>query len=117
MFKSRWWIVVGSFMALLVGSGAINLFAFGVFVIPITQDLGISRGAFSSALLASGIANAVAAPILGWLLDRYGVRKVMIPGVLLSVLATASYSLMTPSLPWIVTIWAFAGIVGISQTP
>jgi MFS family permease len=117
MFKSRWWIVVGSFMALLVGSGAINLFAFGVFVIPITQDLGISRGAFSSALLASGVANAFAAPVLGWLLDRYGVRKVMIPGVLLSVLATASYALMTPSLPWIVTIWAFAGIVGISQTP
>jgi MFS family permease len=117
VFKSRWWIVVGSFMALLVGSGAINLFAFGVFVIPITQDLGISRGAFSTALFASGVANAVAAPVLGWLLDRYGVRKVMIPGVLLSVLATASYALMTPSLPWIVTIWAFAGIVGISQTP
>lgn len=115
--RNGWWVVAGSFSALLVGSGAINIFAFGVFVIPVTHDLGISRGAFSTAIFANGITQAVCSPIIGWMIDRYGVRRVVLPGILLTVLATAMYGLMTASVAVIVLLWVFSGIVGMVQTP
>jgi len=45
IFANRWWVVVASACGLLVGAGAINIFAFGVFLKPVTADLGIARGA------------------------------------------------------------------------
>ena len=41
-FGSRWWIVAASFSALLVGSGVVNIFASGMFLVPITTQLGIT---------------------------------------------------------------------------
>src|SRR6516162_4479207 len=53
IFASRWWIVFACACGLLVGAGAILIFTFGVFLKPVTEDLGISRGDLSGALGAS----------------------------------------------------------------
>ena len=42
-FGNRWWVVFASVCGLLVGSGSINIFAFGVFLKPVTEELGIGR--------------------------------------------------------------------------
>jgi MFS family permease len=115
--KNGWWVVAASFSALVVGSTAINVFAFGVFVIPVTQGLGISRGTFSGAMVVHGLAGALCAPLLGWLVDSYGVRRVLLPGVALAALATALYGLMTASTPVILALFLFSGMVGIVQSP
>lgn len=117
VFQNRWWVVFASASGLLVGAGAINVFAFGVFLKPITADLGLGRGEFSSAIAVGSLLNAIACPILGWMIDRWGVRRVMIPGILLCTLATASYGLMQPSLPLIYLMFAVAGFVFGCQTP
>jgi len=49
LFRNRWWVVFATICGLLVGAGPINVFTFGVFLKPITEDLGLSRGAFSAA--------------------------------------------------------------------
>ncbi|MGZ3411177.1 MAG: hypothetical protein ACXWKA_12625, partial [Xanthobacteraceae bacterium] len=72
VFQNRWWVVFASICGLVVGAGAINIFAFGVFLKPITEDLGVSRGLLSSALFVNGVLNALACPVVGWLIDRYG---------------------------------------------
>ena len=46
LFHNRWWIVFATICGLAVGAGPINVFTFGVFLKPITEDLGLSRGAF-----------------------------------------------------------------------
>lgn len=118
MFRNRWWVVFASACGLLVGTGAINVFAFGVFLKPITADLGIGRGEFTSAMALNSAVNALSCPIVGWLVDRYGVRRVMIPGILLCALATASYGLILAS-PFLVTylIFALAGLAFGCQNP
>src|SRR5690242_6085130 len=50
--RNRWWIVVASLLGLMVGP-SIHVFVFGVFVKPITEDLGLGRGLLSSAFLVS----------------------------------------------------------------
>src|SRR5882762_4435450 len=113
MFRNRWWVVFASVLGLLVGAGSINVFAFGVFLKPVSEDLGLSRGVLSSALALNGILTAVSCPILGMMIDRFGVRTVMLPVIAVFALATAGYSLLQPEPLYIVfLIYGFAGLVG-----
>jgi len=118
LFHNRWWIVFATICGLAVGAGPINVFTFGVFLKPITEDLGLSRGAFSAALTFHAAIAAIVLPIIGWLVDRWGARRIMLPGLFLYALATASYALIQAS-PLLLTflIFAFTGLVGGVQSP
>jgi MFS family permease len=117
VFQNRWWVVLASASGLMVGGGAINVFAFGVFMKPVTESLGIDRGVFSTGIAISALLNALACPLVGWLIDRFGARRVMIPGILLCALATASYGLLQASPLVIMVTFAVAGFVFGVQTP
>jgi hypothetical protein len=60
IFRNRWWVVFATICGLIVGAGPINVFTFGVFLKPITEDLGLSRGAFSAALMFHAAVAAIA---------------------------------------------------------
>lgn len=118
IFANRWWIVAASACGLLVGSGTILIFTFGVFLKPVTEELGVSRGDLSSGLGIGSALVALACPAVGWAIDRLGTRTVMIPGILLFALAIASFGLMPGGqLPVIFAIFAVAGFIGGVQTP
>ena len=117
MFRNRWWIVAASLMAQLVGSGAINIFAFGVFLKPIANDLGLGRGDLSSALLLSTFMTAVGCLAYGALIDRVGIRTVLLPAIALYALSVAALSLLQPSLAIVYTLFGLSGFFGTGQTP
>jgi MFS family permease len=118
LFGNRWWVVFATICGLLVGAGPVNVFTFGVFLKPITEDLGLSRGAFSAALTFHAAIAAIVLPVVGWLVDRWGARRIMLPGLFLYALATASYGLIQAS-PLVFTflIFALTGLVGGVQSP
>ena len=118
LFANRWWVVFATICGLLVGAGPVNVFTFGVFLKPITEDLGLSRGAFSAALIFHAAIAAIALPVVGWLVDRWGARRIILPGLFLYALATASYGLIQAS-PLLLTfvIFALTGLVGGVQSP
>ena len=107
IWGNRWWVVVATVMGLIVGAGPINVFAFGVFLKPITAELGVGRGMFSSALTLHATIGALACPIFGWMIDRWGVRRCMIPGLVLYTLGIAAYALLQAS-PFVLTYLIFA---------
>jgi MFS family permease len=118
IFASRWWIVAACACGLLVGAGTILIFTFGVFLKPVTEDLGISRGDLSGGLGISAWFVALSCPIIGWLIDRFGTRRVMLPGILLFAFAVASFGLMQPKpLFLIYAIFCISGFIGGVQTP
>lgn len=51
--RNPWWIVVGSVLGLIVGSGPVMQFTFGVFVKPVSQALQAERGTLSAALMVA----------------------------------------------------------------
>lgn len=117
VLQNRWWVVFSSLIALIVGSGAIMVFATGVFIKPVGQALHFNRGVFSSAL---GLANVVAAfsiPLFGKLIDRYGMRVVMLFVIVLFALSTASLSLLTASVVLLMLLFAIQGWFSCVQTP
>ena len=80
--QSPWWIVVGSILGLMVGNGPVMQFTFGVFLKPISQDLGWDRGTISLALNAGLIVTGVATPFVGRLMDRYGIKLIALPAII-----------------------------------
>ena len=118
LYRNRWWVVFATVCGLLVGAGPINVFTFGVFLKPVTEDLGLSRGAFSAALTVHVTIAAIVLPVIGWLVDRWGARRIMLPGLLLYALATVSYGLLQAS-PLLLSflIFVLTGLVGGVQSP
>jgi MFS family permease len=118
IFANRWWVVVATVLGLIVGAGPINVFTFGVFLKPITADLGIGRGLLSSALTLHATVAALMCPVFGWMIDRWGVRRVMIPALVLYTFGIAAYTLIQAD-PFAITylIFAVTGLTGTVAGP
>ena len=117
MFKNRWWIVIASAVALIFSSGSIQLFSASLFIKPITADLGLGRGTLSTAFGIHFVLSAIATPVFGRLIDRYGVRPMMLPTITTFALATAALALLPASIPVLFAMFAVVGTVGVAQTP
>lgn len=66
-----------------------------LYVIPVSEDLNVSRGSFSLAMSLGSLTNCLSAPVTGMLLQKYGFRKLASGGLIvigLLSLLTASYS-------------------------
>jgi predicted MFS family arabinose efflux permease len=115
--ENRWWVVFGCFVALMVNNGVVSNFTFSVFLKPITEELGWGRATITSAMFLAGVVAAFVTPVVGKLMDVYGVQRVTLPGLILYALLFASFSLLQPSLLMLYAIAGTAAIAGHVQTP
>ena len=76
-----WNIVIASALTNGFG-GSVHWQGFTVFFIPISQSLGISTAQMAMPFAFSRVENGLVGPLTGWLLDKYGVRRLMIFGTL-----------------------------------
>ena len=77
----RWTIVGTLFATLFLIWGPVN--ASGVFFLPVVKHFGWSRTLLSALTSTAPLAAGISSPVLGWLLDRMGSRRVMIAGALM----------------------------------
>ncbi|HEX8056228.1 MAG TPA: MFS transporter [Novosphingobium sp.] len=71
-----WYIVAMSFVALLMTTGT-TMNAFGLYVLPASQEFGLSRASMNTGLILMNAGSAIAALVLGRLIDRYPARLIM----------------------------------------
>ena len=81
IFQNRWWVVVGSFLGLVVSAAPVATNTIGTFIKPISSDLGWTRSQVTLGLAISGFTMAIGSIILGRLMDRYGIRPVTLASV------------------------------------
>jgi len=110
-------IVLASALGLAFGSSSIGVASFGVFVKPLSEEFGWGRGDMSLALTLMSIAVIVLSPLAGTLLDRYGVRRVLLPSILLFGLAIAALSLLSASLLHYYAMYLLMALAGVCTTP
>jgi MFS family permease len=115
--KSRWWIVVASAAGLLVGNGPVMQFTIGTLLPPITREFGWTRGMVSSAMVVGLWMTGIATPLVGRLVDRFGIRAVALPAILVFSLATASVALVPASPAAFAVLYALMGLGAAGQTP
>jgi predicted MFS family arabinose efflux permease/PAS domain-containing protein len=116
--RNRWWIVVASVIGLAFSQGSINLYCFGLFLKPIGDDLGLSRSVLSLGVLCSSVVCALATPVVGRLIDRFGNRAVMLPGIACYGASIAALAALRASpQEMIYVLFGLAGLFGAIQTP
>ena len=100
-----WAVVLASFVASF-GEVPVNGPVIGVFIRPMQEELGWSRGTIALGFMIGSIVGALSSAIVGWLVDRYGARLVVvIAGVLITV---SLLGLSTIQEPW--QFWVLFGL-------
>jgi predicted MFS family arabinose efflux permease len=102
-----WSVVAGAFLASAFAIGATHS-SFGLFLVPATKELGISRADANTFLICMGLGSALLAPIAGRLVDRFPIPVIMSVGGVLFVLAMTGLAI-TDS-PWVMLLLAFGPI-------
>jgi MFS family permease len=116
-FTNPWWVVVGAVTGLFVCNGPVLTFTFGVFLKPIMADLGLQRGTASFAMAFGGVVSALVVPLLGWMMDRWSIRRVALSGLVIYALAMGLLGLSPASLAVFTLLFALAEGASSIQTP
>lgn len=77
-----WWIVAASFFMFLICGGAVY-YGFTAFFNPIAMEFGWSAASVSLAFSLRSVEAGLMAPLLGYLMDKFGARKIIILGIIL----------------------------------
>jgi MFS family permease len=83
-----WWIVLATNLICLLGYGT-WLYTFGVFFKPMASEFGWTRAMTAGAYSLRSIEGGIASPIVGWAVDKYGSRVVIMIGGVISRLGFA----------------------------
>jgi len=108
-----YWIVAIAFFCSFINSGC-GFYAFSLFVKPLQAEFGWSRGGIMVALSIFFLIGGVSAPAVGRLVDRFGAKKVITTGAVITGLGFIILS-MVHSLRYFYFCYVVAGI-GIAAT-
>jgi len=78
-----WWIVTAGALINAVGSGIVY-HGFTVFFLPLKRELALSSAAVSLVYGASRLEGGVEGPLVGYLITRFGPRKIIVFGAALA---------------------------------
>ncbi len=107
-----WKVVLAGFFGVMVSFAAIVPYTFGLFLKPLSLTFGWSRESISVAFSITALTIAACSPALGFLLDRYGPRRIILPCIIVFSSAFASLALLTNHKAHFYAIFLLAGIVG-----
>ena len=93
---------------------SMSVYAMGLFMEPLSAEFGWSRAQISLGLSVVALFAVPLSPFAGALIDRWGSRRLGIPGVLLTAVAFAAFSLATGSLKQWYALWVCYGLVAIA---
>ena len=94
------WIVVGASSTVVFARMAPAITTLTVLIFPMSQQLGWSRTLIAGSVSAGAIASLVLSPVVGWAIDRYGARPVL-------VVSVAGLGLAMVSLAWATAPFTF----------
>lgn len=117
LFSNPWWIVFGATMAMLVAQAPITLFTFGLFIKPLGVEFGWDRAQLSAASGVGAVFSGLATPVTGIMMDRWGVKRVLIPVILLFAASVGALALTQSSIAVFTVLMAATGLFGAGQGP
>lgn len=115
--RNPWLLVAGAALGLVVGNGPVMQFTFGVFLQPVAAEFQVGRGTISSALLVGVVATGLCTPVVGRLMDRFGIRTVALPLVVGFAASLVALGLFARSVTAFVVIFGIMGVFAAGQTP
>ena len=78
-----WWVVAAGTFLYFLGIGSV-FYGFSAFFNPMINEFGWSRAVTSGAYSLSRLEGGIEGPVVGWLIDKFGARKLVFIGVTLT---------------------------------
>ena len=111
-FRRHWPMVVAA--AIGFSFTSVITAATGLFIGPISKEFGWSRALTSSGVSITAVLVFIFSPLFGVFIDKWGVRRMAIPGLVLMAMVMASLALLDGS-PWqwfaIWTVYSVAALM------
>ena len=110
------WVVVGAAGTAVFARMAPNITTLTIFILPLSAEFGWSRTLISESVSVGALAALVLSPAVGWCIDRFGARPVLVVSVLVLGLAMTSMAWATVPLTFYIA-FASARVVFHTSAP
>ena len=107
-----WWVVVVSSFLGMFGNGSISQ-GFPRFFVPIRTELGLTSAQMSLVFSLARAEGSAGGPLVGWVVDRYGARPMILAGGLMTGIGTI---LLSRADSYWELIVLFSGIISLGKS-
>lgn len=107
-----WRVVLAAHLGTMVSFGSLLVYTFGIFLKPLSAEFGWSREAISRAFAIAAMTVAVVSPFLGYALDRWGPRPVVLPSIIVFATGMALLSGISGDLWQVYAVFFVLGLSG-----
>lgn len=111
-WRQGWKIVFASFVGFSFFS--VMTATLGVFMRPLTEEFGWSRSLISGGVTIAAVVTGLLSPFFGILIDRYGSRRLALPGLIAAALAISCFGLANGSAMQWLALWTVYAVISIS---
>jgi MFS family permease len=112
-----WLLILAAGIGVICSSIVLPFYTIGALVKPLTAEFGWARADVQSAILFSSGLGALTAPVVGWLTDRYGPRRVALPCLLGLACGFFIAAAMDGSLWMFYVAYSAMALLGAGTTP
>lgn len=111
-FREGWKLVLAAsfgfsfFSVMMAGTG--------LFMQPLGDEFGWSRTLLSSGPSIATIMTAILGPFFGAMIDRYGSRRLALPGIVVTMASISAFSLLNGETWQWIALWFTFGLVSVS---
>ncbi len=114
-WRAHWPVVLAACAGVAIST--LNTYSLGVFMQPLQAEFGWSRAAIASGQTIAGVSTVIMAPLVGGMIDRFGPRRIGIPGVTILCLLTALLSTAGPSVRSWQGLWMLLALINVAILP
>lgn len=111
-WRRHWPLVLAGFLGMSFYS--IVTYTLGTFIAPLEGEFGWSRAKISAGLTVFTVAATLGGPMIGWVIDRVGTRRVAATGIALHTLAFAAFGFNTGSVALWFALWTVLALVALA---
>ncbi len=113
----RWPLILATCIGIVSSSFVLPYYTIGALLTPVTEEFGWTRAQFQAAILFSSGLGALTAPVIGWLNDRYGPRRVALPSIMGLSLGFLFASRLDGELWMLFAAYGFMALLGAGTIP
>lgn len=116
-FKFGWPVLLAAGVGIGLGMSPLPFYTIGVFIGEFIKEFGWKVNEILLGIWWFAVAAFIAAPVVGYLADKYGPRKVVLVSLVTFSLGMMSFSLSNGSLIQYYLIWVLLAICGVGTLP
>lgn len=116
-FRRGWGVVLAAMLGIGLGLSPVPFYTIGMLAPELHKAFGWEFSAMMVGLPIMTLGVLIASPLVGWLADRYGVRRVTLVSIVLFSLSFMSFALNTGSIELFYLNWALMAIFGAGTLP